>query len=190
MEFGPTTAPWQVQAILLRQAESYYKLAGLTDYEEGVRYERLLLHRDHEAKFWPRARSWILWAVWGWGERSWRVAATAGCLIVLFALGFWTAGVKPPDGRPATGFGDCLYLSTVTFTTLGYGDYLPVNPDGEVPVRLRGSAGHSLHRNVPGDVRKEVLGLTARQNPAGPALGPAGRIIPSPAPTALASSPG
>jgi hypothetical protein len=54
VKFEGATSPWQAQANFLREAESHFKLAGLTDREEKGRYDRLLLHRDHEEKFWPR----------------------------------------------------------------------------------------------------------------------------------------
>ena len=67
--------------------------------------------------------------VWGYGERPCRILAAGALTIAVFGLlCFFLAGIQP--SRPETpsqqlSMGECLYFSVVTFTTLGYGDFLP-----------------------------------------------------------------
>jgi len=80
-----------------------------------------------------RVRALIYWLgnrvsnlVWGYGEKPFRVFGTA--LASIFIFGFIYAGsglVLPAGGRFVTSLADSLYFSAVTFSTVGYGDFLP-----------------------------------------------------------------
>jgi hypothetical protein len=57
-------------------------------------------------------------------------AIMLSCLIIfnillIYAFYYSSYSIKDPDGIPTQDFKDCLYFSIVTFTTLGYGDFLP-----------------------------------------------------------------
>ncbi len=64
--------------------------------------------------------------VWGYGERPARTFATAFCLIVACAVIYRFSGLILVGGaiRPVS-FLESLYMSVITFTTVGFGDYLP-----------------------------------------------------------------
>ncbi len=89
-----------------------------------------------------RIRTWVslwerlcgagifLWAVgelvfgrllFGYGERIRGILITAFLVIFGWAWWYYPSGIKGIE----TSFGDCLYFSIVTFTTLGYGDLHP-----------------------------------------------------------------
>ena len=51
--------------------------------------------------------------------------AGTGVLIVQFAFLYRWTGLVDPLGNPSDSIRDALYFSTVTWTTLGYGDFLP-----------------------------------------------------------------
>jgi hypothetical protein len=56
----------------------------------------------------------------GYGEKPLRVAFLSAAMVVSYALTYsLTSALTEP------GFVSALYFSTVTFTTLGYGDVLP-----------------------------------------------------------------
>ncbi|MGA3282381.1 MAG: ion channel, partial [Smithella sp.] len=64
--------------------------------------------------------SYVLCLVWGYGERPLRVIFTSAFTIFLYALSYqWL------DALSISGLKTAFYFSTVTFTTLGYGDVIP-----------------------------------------------------------------
>ncbi|MBQ32146.1 MAG: potassium transporter Kef [Deltaproteobacteria bacterium] len=77
--------------------------------------------------------------VTGYGEKPSRVLRFAALLIVCYALAYFFVGIHG-DGHEVVldsarallenlgDFGRCVYFSIVTFTTLGYGDFIPISP--------------------------------------------------------------
>lgn len=64
--------------------------------------------------------------VWGYGESPFRILMTGVAVIFVCALVYHTSGLlNSGTGKALTGFSNALYLSGVTFTTLGYGDVVP-----------------------------------------------------------------
>ncbi|MBW8015119.1 MAG: potassium channel family protein [Planctomycetes bacterium] len=64
----------------------------------------------------------------GYGERPLRPLITGCAVILIWAILFLTIGGIDKSGNTgteSTSIGTCLYFSTVTFTTLGYGDIKP-----------------------------------------------------------------
>lgn len=63
----------------------------------------------------------------GWGERPLRATISAVSIISIYALVFFILkSITPASSNTYTpSFPDYIYYSTVTFTTLGYGDFLP-----------------------------------------------------------------
>ena len=69
------------------------------------------------------------------------VALWAWALVIGFALLYWGAGV-PLVGANADGsFGAALYLSGITFFTVGFGDVVPGNAVGRTIAVVEGSTG-------------------------------------------------
>jgi uncharacterized protein YjiS (DUF1127 family) len=67
----------------------------------------------------------------GWGERPFRATVAALSIITLYALAYFALQAITPSfpGEYATSPADYLYYSTITFTTVGYGDFVPkANP--------------------------------------------------------------
>ena len=102
--------------------------------------------------------SCFLNAIYGYGEKPWNVIFSAGILIFIFALLFNLIGIGNPEIIEIKGtaihqnsgdivnlvskgllknnvirnFPDSLYFSLITFTTLGYGDFRPLEGWGRI----------------------------------------------------------
>jgi uncharacterized protein YjbI with pentapeptide repeats len=96
--------------------------------------------------------------IYGYGEKPWNVIKTAVAIILIFALSFSFIGLGNPEIIELKGtaihqnsgnmvdliskgllknnvirnFPDSLYFSTITFTTLGYGDFRPLEGLGRI----------------------------------------------------------
>ena len=107
-------------------------------------------------------KKWITSAfsnmVYGYGEKPWNVVKTALAIIIIFAISFSLIGLGNPEIIELKGtairsdsgnivdlaskgllknnvirnFPDSLYFSTITFTTLGYGDFRPLEGLGRI----------------------------------------------------------
>ena len=107
-------------------------------------------------------KKWITSAfsnmIYGYGEKPWNVIKTAVAIILIFALSFSFIGLGNPEIIELKGtaihqnsgnmvdlvskgllknnvirnFPDSLYFSTITFTTLGYGDFRPLEGLGRI----------------------------------------------------------
>jgi len=97
-------------------------------------------------------------AIFGYGEKPWNAILSAGILIFAFALLFSNIGIGNPEIIELNGtaiqqnsgnivdlaskgliknnvirnFPDSLYFSLITFTTLGYGDFRPLEGIGRI----------------------------------------------------------
>ncbi len=87
---------------------------------------------------WQWASSWLVDLVSGYGERPLRVIGFSLLMILIFAIAYFFTGISYGGVEmyfdPQTSwlknlqtFGYCAYFSVVTFTTLGYGDIIPVS---------------------------------------------------------------
>lgn len=66
-------------------------------------------------------------AVWGYGERPFRTFWVAAGIIGTGAVIYSGSGqILTPDGPQPISFWEGLYLSMITYTTVGFGDYLPL----------------------------------------------------------------
>lgn len=91
----------------------------------------------------PWLFSWVSNLVTRYGESPYRVLATAAFVVLSWGglyHRFGLVGRTPPEGPPVSLF-EALYFSTMTFTTLGYGDFRPVGRAGQVLAISETSAG-------------------------------------------------
>jgi hypothetical protein len=115
---------------IFRRAVAAYEQCGDYDAARRLSYRvlRLKLARGRELGLsrWLRAELFAFWAVAGFGYRPARVVGAAVLTVLGFALAYWlTGGAMGADGKSSGSFGDALYLSGTTFTTVGFGDVLP-----------------------------------------------------------------
>jgi len=80
--------------------------------------------------------SCVLNGVFGYGEQPIKVIISAMSIILIFTFLFMGSGISNIDIERITtkNFFDCIYFSTVTFTTLGLGDFRPVEGWGRILV--------------------------------------------------------
>ena len=135
---------YEVSVTLYQQAEEIYrnlrkvmKDQGLYDLAGAFLYRELVSRRRqmprHSAR---RILSKIFDLLCGYGEKPLRVIAFA--LLVLFgsATAYYSVGIEATGeiirfntdvaiSQNLLNYSKCLYFSVVTFTTLGYGDFIP-----------------------------------------------------------------
>ena len=72
--------------------------------------------------------SCFLNGIFGYGERPVRVIISAISIILIFTFLFMNSGISDTSigGFTSNNFLDCVYFSVITFTTLGYGDFRPL----------------------------------------------------------------
>jgi hypothetical protein len=103
-----------------------YQPHGLFAETKVVRIRNKIFHSvKYSLKF---LSQWINNFYWGYGRKPFRVVRNSIALIIIFAAiyFFFQAQIKLPLGESNMSIWDSLYYSTVTFTTLGYGDFIPV----------------------------------------------------------------
>ena len=123
--------------------------AGELTYLEKT-YERFGLYRD---------RAWGRWlfsalqnALWGYGEKPWRLALFMVFNIVLFgSLFHWL------DPLPERTWWEHVYFSGITYLTIGYGDLAPHGPVSRLLSVLEGAAGIGTFGMLIAAVTKKVM---------------------------------
>ncbi len=101
--------------------------------------EMTLRRKQFPMGSWQRWTSKLVDLFCGYGERPLRVVSFSMVLIVLCALFYFIAGLEAngealrlefhvPFSQNVESFFNALYFSVVTFTTLGYGDLIPIGP--------------------------------------------------------------
>src|SRR5215208_2266544 len=89
-----------------------------------ILYETLRLTSNHLAELPLRPRARIIAVV-----LATFIGHTAA--VWTYALGYWVLAVNWQvggfAGLPVEGFQDCLYFSVVTYTSLGFGDHIPIS---------------------------------------------------------------
>lgn len=100
-----------------------YNDASWASYKEK-KMERLILKKNGDFHYLP---SLFMSLVCGYGEKPNRIVFAAIFVILFFAfLFYFSGGIQSTiDPSYAMKWSDYLYYSTVTFTTVGYGDFIP-----------------------------------------------------------------
>ena len=100
-----------------------YNDASWASYREKV-MERMMLKKNRDLHYFP---SLFMSIVCGYGEKPHRIVISSLLTILLFALLNWVfQGIhNPSDPSYCMRWSDYLYYSTITFTTVGFGDFIP-----------------------------------------------------------------
>jgi hypothetical protein len=107
-------------------------------YEELMRYDIADEYHFKEMVARRKQKSWFIrsleyifleWLLKYWTDFKNVLITWFFFVFIFFSLSYWIFGaiIKSSDMVTTSNFLDCLYFSIVTATTLGYGDFLPVN---------------------------------------------------------------
>ncbi|RZK47857.1 MAG: two pore domain potassium channel family protein [Pedobacter sp.] len=79
-------------------------------------------------KGWNYITKSLSYYYWEYGRKPHRIIYLSLAVIVLFGLIYWLSSdlISANTNNKNFNLGDSLYFSTITFTTLGYGDFSPV----------------------------------------------------------------
>lgn len=142
---------------LEKAAEVYGSLETLAHANSlpGLASECFVGRKDvHLRQYWGnderRGRQWLMTArslvptaVARYGESPWRVLGTGGAIVLVWGVIYWLFDLIERAGESS---GDVtllesIYFSSLTFTTLGYGDFRPTNTVGQFFAVLETSLG-------------------------------------------------
>lgn len=100
-----------------------YNDASWASFKEKT-MERLGFKKKGDWSYFP---SLVMNILCGYGEKPYRIILTALSTILLFALFYFFSGAIERPGYPSYSIPwfDYIYYSTITFTTVGYGDLVP-----------------------------------------------------------------
>ena len=102
--------------------EGRYNDASWASFKEKT-MEKKRLKKQRDPAYIPMA---IMGLLCGYGEKPMQIIFSSFFIIFLYAaLFFFLKMAKAVAGSFSLNFGDYLYYSVVTFTTLGYGDIVP-----------------------------------------------------------------
>ena len=116
---------------IYRRAVAAYEQCGLFDEARRLSYRimRLKLSRGRQLRLSPMVRLELViyWAVAGFGYRPFRVVCSAVTVVTVYGLMYRaTSGVVTSGGTPRPAdLWECIYFSGITFSTVGYGDFIP-----------------------------------------------------------------
>jgi hypothetical protein len=99
-------------------------------------YRKRYNFRDRLSAFAAWYGHYVQLLVWGYGLKPYRLLTNGLLVILAVAILTWLSQTtiyvpRGPSPR-GLGFGEALYTSIVTFTTLGYGDFTPAEVFGRV----------------------------------------------------------
>jgi hypothetical protein len=131
---------------MYRRAIAAYEQCGLYDESRRLSYRMMFLKMSIARRLrLPMATRFELIAYWvfaGFGYRPLRIIGTGLTAIVAYGLLYGaTGGVLTAGESPRTaGFWECLYFSGITFSTVGYGDFVPA-PHMRLAAMTEGALG-------------------------------------------------
>jgi|GEM_PF-971054 len=82
----------------------------------------------NQLKGWAYITKSLSYYYWEYGRKPHRIIYLSLAIIFLFACIYWLDSdlISANTANKSFNFGDSLYFSTITFTTLGYGDFSPI----------------------------------------------------------------
>jgi hypothetical protein len=123
--------------------------AGQLTYLEK-KYERLGYYRDRRWGRW--AGSLALAALWGYGEKPWRLA-----LVMAFNILFFGTLLHWIDPLPGKTWWEHVYFSAITYLTVGYGDLAPHSVLAQVLSVVCAASGIATFGMLIASVTKKVM---------------------------------
>lgn len=112
-----------------RNIKAYFTLRGMYNDASWASFkektmERLILKKKGDLNYLP---SLVMNILCGYGEKPYRIVLSALATIILFAVLFFSLNAVMDLSTPGSALrlSDCIYYSTITFTTVGYGDIIP-----------------------------------------------------------------
>jgi len=113
-------------------------------------FERRALFGRKEWGAW--ANSMLQNAIWGYGEKPWRLALVMLANILLFGALLYAV-----DGLPDKGFWEHVYFSGITYLTVGYGDLAPGTPLARFISVLNAGVGIGTFGMLIASVTKKIM---------------------------------
>jgi uncharacterized protein YjbI with pentapeptide repeats len=127
---------YEAQEIYLLLKNNFHSIGQYEDESWAFKKEKDMERKGnfHFKTLYKWLWSCFLNGIFGYGEQPGKVIVSAILIIILFAFLFTTFGIGSFGIEQITSnnFLDCLYFSTVTFTTLGYGDFRPLEGWGRI----------------------------------------------------------
>ncbi|MDD5495565.1 MAG: pentapeptide repeat-containing protein [Candidatus Omnitrophica bacterium] len=112
-----------------RDLKGYFLAGGMYDDASWASFkekslERLILLKNRDIAYFP---SLLMNILCGYGEKPYRIVLSAIVSILFFAIMFFTFNTVENPANPgySMNWADYLYYSAITFTTVGYGDFIP-----------------------------------------------------------------
>lgn len=116
---------------MYRRAVAAYERCGLVAEARELSYyemrQRLRWAPTLGLSVTHRIELFLFWVTAGFGYRPLRVLATATAIILGYALAYALTGgvIRSSDGTLVRRLTEMIYFSGITFSTVGYGDYMP-----------------------------------------------------------------
>lgn len=111
----------------LREASVCFQLGGEGQMASDCYVESMKLSMKRSRRL-ESAKMMLGWIVWGWGEKPLHVILSAIFVILLYAILYSQFGIEPRSCLMWKRAIDSIYFSTITFSTVGYGDIHPASP--------------------------------------------------------------
>ncbi|MEA3312703.1 MAG: pentapeptide repeat-containing protein, partial [candidate division WOR-3 bacterium] len=143
---------WKGAEEAYRHLKNYFHQEGKYDDESKAYYREKLMAKKRafaEGKKW-RGRVLALYqALTGFGNKPLWTVGWAAAVIAFFGFLYWGGGTAglfqfafKPEMLPHLNFFSYIYLSVVTFATLGFGDITPLNWQAQIPVIIEVIMGY------------------------------------------------
>ncbi|MDD5680074.1 MAG: pentapeptide repeat-containing protein [Candidatus Omnitrophica bacterium] len=100
-----------------------YQDASWASFKEKI-MEKCWLIKNKNLAYLPHA---IMGMLCGYGEKPNRIVVSSLAILVFYGIGYYLLKAITPSYTAAGNYSlaDCIYYSIITFTTLGYGDFIP-----------------------------------------------------------------
>jgi uncharacterized protein YjbI with pentapeptide repeats len=121
---------YEAQEIFLLLKNNFHSIGRYNDESWAFKKEKDMERKDncHFKTLHKWLWSCFLNGIFGYGEQPGKVIISAISIILIFTFLFMSSGISDTSigGFTSNNFLDCVYFSVITFTTLGYGDFRPL----------------------------------------------------------------